>query len=298
MRRLILRPVYALLLPFLLMMGLFFIVPLGLVGVYSFLKPGIAGGVEWSFSWDAYVQILFERDFDGTVVFNPGYIDIFIRSIRIGALCTLLCILAGFPTAYFIATRPQASRHFWVLLISIPFWTNLLIRTYAWVLILRSNGPVNETLMSTGMLREPLPLLYNDFAVAVGLLYSYLPFMILPIYSSLEKMDWNLVEVAQDLYASRWRTLFKVTLPLSLPGILAGSVLVFIPAIGSFLAPDLLGSGKEIMIGNLIQMQFGFSRNWPFGSAMSIVLMAIVMLGLVVLTRKGGKIATSPMQQG
>ena len=296
MRRLNLPAVYALLAPFLLVTGLFFIVPLGLVGVYSFLKPGIAGGVEWHLSWEAYTRILFERDFDGAVVFNPAYIDIFLRSVKIGALCTLLCVLAGFPTAYFIAMRPRASRHFWVLLVSIPFWTNLLIRTYAWMLILRSNGPVNEGLMSIGLLKEPLPLLYNDFAVAVGLLYSYLPFMILPIYASLEKMDWNLVEAAQDLYASRWRALVRVTLPLSLPGILAGSVLVFIPAIGSFLAPDLLGSGKEVMIGNLIQMQFGFSRNWPFGAALSIVLMAVVMAGLIVLTRRGVRIQTAAMQ--
>ncbi len=280
--------VYRLLAPFFLVMGLFFVVPLFLVGLYSFLKPGIAGGVVWEFSWNAYIKILFEKDFDGTVSFNTSYIEVFLRSVWLAGLCTLLCLLAGFPTAYFMATRPPHKRNFWVLMVTIPFWTNLLIRTYAWLLILRANGPVNNLLGFFGI--PPLPMLYNDFAVVVGLLYTYLPFMILPIYSSLEKMDWNLVEASQDLYASRWRTLFRITLPQCLPGILAGAVLVFIPAVGSFLAPDLLGSGKEMMIGNLIQMQFGFSRNWPFGSALSIVLMAVVMAGLMFMARKGGSV--------
>lgn len=286
MRGLKANPSYALLLPFFSVMGIFFVLPLGLIVIYSFLKSGAYGGVLPEFTWDAYVQILFEKDFDGNLVFNPAFLEILLRSLKFSVLCTILCLLIGFPVAYHMATLPAARRNLWILLITIPFWTNLLVRTYAWMLVLRSDGLLNHFFLWTGIIDEPLPLLYNAFAVVVGLVYSYLPFMILPIYTSLERMDWHLTEAAADLYASRWKTLIHVTIPLALPGIIAGSVLVFIPAIGSFLAADLLGGGKQMMLGNMVQLQFGFSRNWPFGAAISVILMAIVMLGMMLMARK------------
>jgi spermidine/putrescine transport system permease protein len=283
-----LKPLY-LLAPFFAITGVFFVMPLALIVVYSFLKAGPYGGVVWQFSWDAYIQIFFDRDFDGHLVFNAAYVEVFLRSLKLAGICTGLCLLAGFPTACYMATRKPEQRNLWILLVTIPFWTNLLVRTYAWMLVLRNDGLVNHVLLSSGLVKEPLPLLYNDFAVGVGLLYSYLPFMILPIYASLERMDWRLAEAASDLYAGRWQVLRHVIIPLSMPGIIAGCVLVFIPAIGSFLAPDLLGGGKQMMLGNLIQMQFGFSRNWPFGAAASVVLMALVMLALMLMGKKSNE---------
>lgn len=268
-------------------MGLFFLAPLVLVVLFSFLQAGPYGGVEWVFSPDAYIQLLFERDFDGHLVFHPGYAMIFVRSLALAGICTILCLLAGFPAAYYIATRSERQRDLWILLVTIPFWTNLLVRTYAWILILRSEGLLNTLLLKTGLITEPLPFLYSSFAVGIGLLYSYLPFMILPIYAALEHMDWRLTEAAQDLYAAKGQILTRIVIPLAKPGIIAGCMLVFIPAIGSFLAADLLGGGKQMMIGNLIQMQFGFSRNWPLGSAISVVLMLIVMTALLIIIRKG-----------
>jgi spermidine/putrescine transport system permease protein len=278
---------FHLLIPFFAVIGVFFVLPLALIFVYSFLQPGPYGGVDWHFSWESYIRLLFERDFDGKLAFNPGYLIVFARSLALAGICTVLCLLAGFPIAYFMATRPERQRNMWVLLVTIPFWTNLLVRTYAWMLILRNEGLINTLLLKLGVISDPLPLLYNAFAVGVGLLYSYLPFMILPVYAMLERLDWRLVEAAQDLYAGRWQTLRTVVVPLSAPGTLAGCVLVFIPAIGSFLAADLLGGGKQMMIGNLIQMQFGFSRDWPFGSALSVVVMTVVLLGLTIIKRKG-----------
>ncbi|HTK85226.1 MAG TPA: ABC transporter permease [Patescibacteria group bacterium] len=280
------KPLY-LLSPFFIVIGVFFVMPLALIAVYSFLQPGEYGGVEWHFSWDAYTRLLFERDFDGKLTFNAGYLIIFMRSLMLAGTCTILCLLAGFPIAYHMATRPERHRGIWVLLITIPFWTNLLVRTYAWMLILRDEGLVNGLLQHVGLISQPLPLMYTPFAVGIGLLYSYLPFMVLPLYATLERFDWRLVEAAQDLYADRGQTLRRVIIPISIPGILAGCMLVFIPSIGSFLASDLLGGGKQMMIGNLIQMQFGFSRDWPLGSALSVVVMAIVMLGLMLIARKG-----------
>ncbi|MEZ0223445.1 MAG: ABC transporter permease [Alphaproteobacteria bacterium] len=277
-----------LLLPFLVIMGVFFALPLVLVAGYSFMTQHYPGGVEYPLTLDAYVQIFYDIDFDGTKVFDAQYLIVFWRSLKLAALCTILCLLMGFPMAYHMATRPPEKRNLWIMLVTIPFWTNLLIRTYAWILILRTDGIANNTLKSMHIITESLPLLYNDFAVALGLLYSYLPFMVLPIYSNLERMDWRLTEASADLYANRTQTLLKVTIPLAMPGILAGSILVFIPAIGSYLAPVLLGGGKSLMIGTMIEQQFGTAGNWPFGAASSVVLMAIVLLGLMIMARRGG----------
>ena len=266
------------------------VMPLSIVLVYSFLEPGDFGGVSWTFSLDAYIQILFEEDiFDETMTFTTDYLQIFGRSVLL-AFCTgVACLLLGFPTAYFIATRSPAMRNVWLFMITIPFWTNLLIRTYAMLLILRDQGVINMSLIKIGLIDRAIPILYTDFAVGLGLVYAYLPFMVLPIYASLEKLDFRLVEAGYDLYASRFKVLKRIIIPLAKPGIAAGCILVFIPSLGAYITPAVLGGGKTLMIGNLIELQFGQARNWPFGSAIALVLMVMVLLSLFIYLRQGSK---------
>jgi len=258
--------------------------------VYSFLEPGDFGGVSWVMSFDAYVQLLFEEDiFDETLSFSTDYLEIFLRSISLGLFTTIACLLLGFPTAYFIATQPPARRNAWLFMITIPFWTNLLIRTYAMLLILRDQGVINLSLIEIGLIDRAIPILYTDFAVCLGLVYAYLPFMVLPIFASLEKLDFRLVEASYDLYATRFKVLKRIIIPLAKPGIAAGCILVLIPSLGAYITPALLGGGKSLMIGNLIELQFGQARNWPFGSAIAMVLMVIVMLSLMAYLNFGAK---------
>ena len=280
----------ALLTPALLIILAVGVLPLGITLLYSVLTPGTYGGVSWVFSLDAYVQFLFERDiFDDTLQFNDAYLSIFARSIGLALGATLGALILGFPTAWFIATKPREQRNLWLFLITLPFWTNLLIRTYAMLLIIRDEGIVNLSLMQVGLISEPLSILYTDTAVFIGLIYAYLPFMVLPLYASLEKIDIRLLEAGYDLYASRWRVLRHVIVPLARPGIVAGCVLVFIPGLGAYITPELLGGGKKLMIGNMIAMQFGSSRNWPFGSAAALILMALVVLVLLIHARAAGR---------
>lgn len=281
-----LRGIY-LLLPFLAVMIVFFVLPLCIAVGYSFMAAEPTGGVRHEFSVSGYQRFLYSPDLQGNMQLDTRYLEIIFKSTLLAVLATALCVLIGFPMAWFMATRPAAQRDAWMILVTIPFWTNLLIRTYAWILILRDTGIVNNLLMTSGLTDAPVKLLYTPFAVGLGLVYSYLPFMILPIYSSLERMDWRQVEAARDLYATRWQTLRHVVLPASLPGILGGVVLVFIPTVGSFLAADLLGGGKQLMLGNLIENQFGMGRNWPFGAAISVILIVIVMAGLMLIARRG-----------
>lgn len=276
-----------LLLPFLAVMTVFFMAPMCIAIAYSFMQAGDMGGVKPVFSLAGYQRFFYSPDLDGDMQWDTRYLQIIYSSTRMAVLATLICVAIGFPMAWFMATRPAHQRDFWMILVTIPFWTNLLIRTYAWILILRGNGIVNTGLESIGLIDEPLDLLYNPFAVGLGLVYSYLPFMILPIYSSLERMDWRLIEAAQDLYATRLRILWHVVLPAAMPGIIGGVILVFIPTVGSFLAADLLGGGRQMMLGNLIENQFGMARNWPFGAAISVILIAFVMIGLMLIVRRG-----------
>ncbi len=262
------------------------IVPLSITLVYSFLEPGVYGGVKWNFSTEAYIQFLFDRDiFEGTLSFHDAYLQIFGRSIFLAFGATLGALVIGFPTAYFIATKPRRQRNFWLFLITLPFWTNLLIRTYSMLLIIRDEGVINLTLMRIGLIDQPLPILYTDTAVFIGLIYSFLPFMVLPLYASVEKLDFRLIEAAYDLYANRWMVLRKVIFPLAKPGVVAGCILVFIPCLGAYITPELLGGGKHLMIGNMIAIQFGSSRNWPFGSAAALILMALVVIALLLYAR-------------
>ena len=271
--------------PALALIGIFMLVPIGIIVAFSFLEADPYGGVEAAFSTEAYTQLLFERDFDDTLLFSRANLLIFGRSFVLALATTLLCLVAALPVAYFIARQPPARKNTLVLLVTIPFWVNLLIRTFCWILILRDTGLINTALLQLNLITEPLPLLYTNGAVLLGLVYSFLPFMILPLYASLEKLDLRLLEAAHDLYAGRWRVFRRVTLPLALPGVIAGSVLVFIPALGAFITPQLLGGGKNLMLGSLIQMQFSSSRNWPFGSALALLLLALVLVALIIYAR-------------
>ncbi|MDP9505968.1 ABC transporter permease [Pseudomonas protegens] len=282
--------------PALIAIGLFLIVPILIVIGYSLMEANPYGGVNQVFSSDAYTSLLFERQLDDSLAFTDSYLLIALRSIGIAGLTTLITLLIGFPVAVWLAMQPVQRRGLLIFLITVPFWANLLIRTYAWILLLRNTGVINNSLMGLGVIHEPLQLLYTDGAVLLGLVYTYAPFVVLPIYATLEKMDIRLLEAAQDLYAGRIRTLRKVVLPIAKPGIFAGAILTFVPCLGAMIAPELLGGGTRMMLGNLIFRQFSDARNWPFGAALSLVLMAAVMLVLTVYALRAQRQRT--LQEG
>ncbi len=277
-----------LMLPSWLVIGFFLLLPMLLMLVYSFLTKEFRGGVIWEFSLAAYDQFIFDRGLfgDEPPSIEWTYITIFLRSIVQAMVATFLCLLIGFPTAYFVATRTPATRSLWLFMITIPYWVNLLIRTVSMKFLIRDNGPLNEVLLGLGAIDTPLQLINTNLAVQLGLFYSYLPFMVLPIYAAVERYNISLSEAAADLYADRWRTLWLVVLPVVKPGIVAGCILVFVPSLGAFLAPDLLGGAKTFMIGSLIEEQFkGNAGNWPFGAAASMILLSLVLLALLVYAR-------------
>ncbi|UUY09192.1 ABC transporter permease [Pseudomonas sp. J452] len=279
--------------PSMLVLAVFLVAPLAIMLLVSFLQSGDYGGVKWGqYSVDAYVNFLYERDFDDSLVFNTDYLGIFQRSFWLAVTTTLGCLLIGFPTALYLALQSEKKRNLLLFLVTVPFWTNLLVRVYAWILLLRNGGLVDGLLGFFGIPEGTVSLLYSDVAVMIGLLYTFLPFMVLPIYTSLEKLDWRLVEAAFDLGANRWQALRRVILPLALPGMLAGATLVFIPALGNYIIPELLGGGKALMIGNLIQLQFGSGHNWPLGSALAFALFSLVLLALLFngLRQRGGEV--------
>lgn len=268
--------------PALLVIGLLMLGPLLLMAYVSILERGPNGGVVWgAHTLEAYVAFLFERDLDDSLILNTDYLRIFLRSFWLAGATTLLCLLIGFPTALYMALQPERRRNLLVFLVTIPFWANLLVRNYAWILLLRNNGLIDGALGALHLTSGPLGLLYTPFAIMVGLTYTFLPFMVLPIYASLEKLDLRLVEAAFDLGADRRRALGRVIVPLSMPGIVAGCILVFVPCLGAYVTPELLGGSKAMMIGNLIQGQFGSARNWPFGAALAFALLAIVLLAML-----------------
>jgi spermidine/putrescine transport system permease protein len=281
--------------PALITIGIFGILPLIIIVIYSFLKAAPYGGVVWSPSVDAYVSFLFQQDlFSDALVFSPDYLEIYLRSFVFAVGTTAICLLLGFPTAYFMATRPPRQRNWWVLLITIPFWSNLLVRTLAIMFIIRDEGLLNNVLIGLGLIDQPITMLYTNFAIVLGLFYSFLPFMVLPLYASLEKLDFRLVEAGFDLYASRPKVLFRIIIPLSRPGIIAGCLLVFIPALGAYVTPLILGGGLHLMIGDLIAQQFGTGRNWPLGAAQALILMAAVLVALFFYVR----VTTSKVKHG
>jgi spermidine/putrescine transport system permease protein len=272
--------------PAVLVIGIFMLIPMFIAMGYSFMTASPYGGVNLPLTFDAYVQFLFQRDFDDTLVFAPDYIFIILRSIYLAVATTLICLVLGLPVAWYIVCQNESRRRILLFLITLPFWINTLIRTYCWILILRDEGLINDGLRAIGVTSEPLPLLYNDGSILLGLVYTFLPFMVLPIYSTLERIDFRLIEAAYDLYADRIAVFKRVVWPLAKPGALAGVGLVFAPALGSFLAPDLLGGGKKLLIGSLIQMQFSSSRNWPFGAALSTVIAIAVLLVFALRARR------------
>lgn len=278
-----------LLLPSWLVLLILVAAPVAMMLVYSFLTKEFRGGVIWEFSLGAYDQFFFDRGLfgDEPPKIEWTYITIFWRSVWQAGLATLLSLLIGFPTAYFIATRPERTRALWVFLITIPYWVNLLIRTVSMKFLLRDQGPMNDFLIGMGLIDDPLRIINTNLAVQLGLFYSYLPFMVLPIYAAVERYNFTLSEAAADLYATKWATLRRVVLPTVRPGVIAGCILVFVPSLGAFLAPDLLGGAKNFMIGSLIEEQFkGNAGNWPFGAAASMILLTLVLLVLIVFSRQ------------
>jgi len=261
--------------------------PLLIIFAYSWTKPAEYAGVIWKFQPDAWINVLFQEDiFSDALSPNWAYYGIYLRSVLIALQTTVLALIIGFPTAYFIATREQRSRNAWLFLITIPFWSNLLIRIYAIMMIIRDEGYLNHALLALGVIDQPVPIIFTNYALSYGLIYAYLPLMVMPLYASLEKLDFRLVEAGYDLYASRRKVLWHVIIPLVKPGIVSGSILVFIPAIGDYIIAQILGGGKRMMLGNLIAQQFGTARNWPQGSALALTLMAVVMIALVVYATK------------
>jgi spermidine/putrescine transport system permease protein len=276
--------------PALVVLALAAILPLLVMLVYSFLVPGDFGNVEWEFSTDGWTSILFQRDiFDGTLSLADAHLTIFWRSLWLSTVTTLLAFVIGFPTAWFIATRPAQQRPIWLFLVTLPFWTNLLIRTFAILEVIRSEGLINTALMGLGVIEEPIQMLYTDGAVLVGMAYVYLPLMVLPLYAAIDRFDMRMLEAAYDLYASRWMALRRVVLPIVKPGIVAGSILVFVPSLGAYVTPRVLGGGKNMMIGNFIELQFGQGRNWPLGAALSMTLLIIVTIALLFYVRAANR---------
>ena len=251
------------------------VVPMAIVAVYSVLTRGAYGGAERPFTIENYTRLI-----------DPLYGVIFLRSFWIAAVATVLCLFLGFPLALFIA-RARARKNLYLGLVILPFWTSFLIRTYAWMFLLRDTGLVNTMLQALGVTHRALPMLYNDGAVILGLVYGFLPFTVLPLYATLERLDQSLLEAAADLGSKPWATLFRVTIPLCAPGIRAAAILVFVPCLGTYLTSDLLGGSKTILIGNLVQNQFTTSRDWPFGAAASLALMAVAMILLFAVWRRG-----------
>jgi spermidine/putrescine transport system permease protein len=252
---------------------LFFLVPLLIMFVYSFMPRGIYGGVEPGFTLEHYARF-----------FDPLYLEVLQRTFLWSVACTVICLALGYPVAYLIV-RGGRWRNILLFLMVLPFWTSFLVRTFAMIFLMRDTGLINNWLLKWGVISQPLSILYTPFAVMAGLVYGFLPFMILPIYASLEKLDPSLLEAAEVLGARPRARFRKVTLPLSMPGVVAGCLLVFIPALGSFLTSDLLGGAKEMMIGNLVQNQFSSARNWPFGSAASFIVMALVLAAVMLYLR-------------
>ena len=256
-------------------MLLLFFVPLGIVLVYSLLTRGTYGGVTLPFTLDAYRRLS-----------NPSYLQILWRSVWVASLSTAVCLAMAFPMAFYIARFAQ--RKLLLLnLIALPFWTSLLIRTYAWMFLLRDSGFVNTALERSGLISSPLPMLFNPGAVVLGLVYGYLPFMAFPLYATIEKLDFTLLDAAEDLGATTLGAVWRIAVPLARPGIVAGCVLVFIPCLGAYLTPDLMGGGKSVMLGNVVANQFGPSRDWPFGAAISMVFLLLALLASVWLRRRG-----------
>ena len=293
------RQLFGLISPGALWILLFFNIPLLIMLFISFVERGRAGGIKLPPVYTLHNYQLFfnacASDFAGPACDPFLYLGIFWHSVRIGVVVTFWCILVGYPLAYFIAKQKPVWRDALMILVIIPFWTNFLVRTYALKQVLATDGLLNTFLANLHLISKPLDMLFNEFGVVVGLIYGYLPFAILPMYTSIEKFDHSLMEAASDLGASPQRAFWRVMLPMTLPGVIAAFVLVFVPVVGAFVTPDIMGGGKVEMIGTLINRQFGVARNWPFGSAMSLILMVLVLIGVIAYFRSGSEESRSAL---
>ncbi len=266
--------------------------PLFVMLLFSFLVKGDHGDVKyWQFSTQAWFNVFFQTDiFDDTITtIADAHVSIIWRSVKLSLITTALTFIIGFPTAYFISIQPPKWRDLLVFLVTIPFWTNILIRTFAIQQVINNEGVINTLLKWSGLTTSPVQIMYTDTAIFIGMFYVYLPLMVLPLYASMEKIDFRLVEAGYDLYANRFQVLRRVIIPLVKPGIIAGSILVFIPSLGAFVAPSLLGGGKNLMLATLIDLQFGKGANWPLGAALSITLLVIVMVALLFYVRNASR---------
>lgn len=274
--------------PVTIFLAIFFFTPLLIMLIYSFLMPGLYGGVEWIFYPHNYGRILGFAD-PAFEFFDPVYIQIFLRSLRIAATTVIITLLVCYPAAFQISRLKENWKNFSLFLIALPFFASLIVRLFIWVLILKKTGFINSTLMSLGIISEPLDMIYTEGATILGMVYIFIPFMFLPLYASVEKLDWTLVKASQDLGANGFQTFFRVILPLTMPGIIGGSILVFIPTLGNFVVPTVLGGAKVLMLGNLIEQQFLSARNWPFGAALSMLVMTGVLVMLFIYIRSETK---------
>lgn len=256
---------------------LFIIAPVLLLFFMSFMTKGPLGVIQYKFTMENYAAML-----------DPVYLSVVKESIVVALVTTVLCVLLGYPFAYFMANKPAKVSGLLMIVMMIPFWTNELVIVYSLVILLNSSGIINTVLMNLGIIQESLDLLYNNFAVVVGMVYMLLPFAVLPMYSSIEKLDKGLIEASKDLGAGPVKTFFRVVLPLTSPGIFAAVILVFIPTIGYYQITDMLGGGTQMMVGNLINNQFSLSRNWPFGAALSMLLAVLILIMLFVYKKMGG----------
>ena len=263
-----------LLAPVTLFLGVFFLLPLGIIAVFSLLSPGLYGGVEWTFYHWNYGRIFGWAD--GIIeLYEPIYLQILLRSLSFAALTVMLTLILCYPVAFWVSRLPDRWRLVFMFLITLPFFSSLIVRLYAWLLILKPSGVLNTILLSVGVIGEPLEILYTPTAVVLGMVYVMVPFMFLPLYAAVDNLDRAQIEASLDLGANRVQTFLKVILPQTLPGIMGGAVIVFIPSVGNFIVPDVLGGAKGLMIGNLVEQQFLSARNWPFGSALSMIIMLI-----------------------
>lgn len=269
------------LLPAQLIMLLTLIIPVGIIILVSFSTRGPYGGFDYVFTTAPYKQILFNEGWSGELEFNPQYLIVVARTVILSLATTIICLALRFPVAYFISLQKTSAKMLLIYLVTLPFWVSMIVRVYSWIIILGNDGVIAKALRALGITENMGSLLFTDTAMLIGLVYSYIPLMILPVFASIEKLDPALVEASHDLYGSRLTTLRRVILPLCRPGMAAGAILVFVPCLGAVLEPVLLGGGKTMMMGNLIQLQFGAARNWPLGAAISIVLMCAVMIFLL-----------------
>lgn len=277
-----------LLIPTTVFLGTCFVGPLVVMIIYSFLEPGLYGGVEWNFYHWNYGRILGWADGEWEE-FDPVYVDIFLRSVRLASTNVLITLVVCYPAALWVSGLSARWRTLVVFLITLPFFISLVVRLFAWVLILRPSGFLNSSLIGLGVLSEPIDIIFTETAVLIGMAYVLLPFMFLPIYASVEKLDHSLVEASSDLGGNPLQTFVRVTLPLTFPGIAAGAVLVFIPSLGNFIVPDILGGAKVLMIGNLVEQQFLSARNWPFGAALSVMIMIVMFVLILFYIRSIGR---------